>query len=63
MANPRLTAACWVVRLALAASFLSAVADRLGLRGVRRAARVFRGEVWGGTRSTLPSSTGFYPLS
>jgi putative oxidoreductase len=33
MADRRVVAACWVVRLALAASFLSAVADRLGLWG------------------------------
>lgn len=31
--NAGLTLACWVVRCALAASFLSAVADRLGLWG------------------------------
>src|SRR5262249_14900703 len=33
MVDRRVIAACWVVRLALAASFLSAVADRLGLWG------------------------------
>ena len=43
MVNRRLIAACWVVRLALAASFLSAVADRLGLWGAPGAADV----VWG----------------
>ena len=32
-AAARLAVACWVVRVALAASFLSAVADRLGLWG------------------------------
>jgi uncharacterized membrane protein YphA (DoxX/SURF4 family) len=40
MVNRRLIAACWVVRLALAASFLSAVADRLGLWGPPGAADV-----------------------
>ena len=45
MANRRLIAACWVVRLALAASFLSAVADRLGLWGPPGAAGVSWGSV------------------
>ena len=45
MVNRRLIAACWVVRLALAASFLSAVADRLGLWGPPGAADVAWGSV------------------
>ncbi len=45
MVNRRLIAACWVVRLALAASFLSAVADRLGLWGPPGAADVSWGSV------------------
>src|SRR5262249_36622127 len=45
MGNRRLIAACWVVRLALAASFLSAVADRLGLWGPPGAAGVSWGSV------------------
>ena len=45
MVNRRLIAACWVVRLALAASFLSAVADRLGLWGPPGAAGVAWGSV------------------
>src|SRR6478609_8284990 len=45
MVNRRLVAACWVVRLALAASFLSAVADRLGLWGPPGAAGVAWGSV------------------
>jgi uncharacterized membrane protein YphA (DoxX/SURF4 family) len=46
MVNRRLIAACWVVRLALAASFLSAVADRLGLWGPPGAAGVAWGSNW-----------------
>jgi uncharacterized membrane protein YphA (DoxX/SURF4 family) len=45
MVDRRLIAACWVVRLALAASFLSAVADRLGLWGPPGAADVAWGSV------------------
>src|SRR5262245_586846 len=45
MVNRRLIAACWVVRLALAASFLSAVADRLGLWGPPGATGVSWGSV------------------
>ena len=45
MVNRRLIAACWVVRLALAASFLSAVADRLGVWGPPGAAGVAWGSV------------------
>ena len=45
MVNRRLMAACWVVRLALATSFLSAVADRLGLWGPPGAAGVAWGSV------------------
>lgn len=41
----RVAAACWVARLALAASFLSAVADRLGLWGPPGAAGVAWGSV------------------
>jgi uncharacterized membrane protein YphA (DoxX/SURF4 family) len=45
MVDRRLIAACWVVRLALAASFLSAVADRLGLWGPPGATGVSWGSV------------------
>jgi uncharacterized membrane protein YphA (DoxX/SURF4 family) len=45
MVDRRLIAACWVVRLALAASFLSAVADRFGLWGPPGAAGVAWGSV------------------
>ena len=41
----RVVAACWAVRLALAASFLSAVADRLGAWGPPGAAGVAWGSV------------------
>ena len=45
MVDRRLIAACWVVRLALTASFLSAVADRLGLWGPPGATGVSWGSV------------------
>ena len=40
-----MTAACWVVRLTLAASFLSAVADRFGVWGLPGGAGVAWGSV------------------